>query len=242
MFVPIGGIEQWITITGDDLNNPLVLNLHGGPGAVASPFSDAMFGDWYPDFVVVQWDQRGAGRTYTRTGPRIQSTMTIDRIVQDGIEVAEFVRQHLGKDKVILTGGSWGSVVGIRMAKARPDLFYAYVGVAQIVSGKDLFRGYARTLALARQAQNTTAITDLEVIGPPPWDHLRKLGVFSRWTRFFETQLGGPALDLKPSGEYASEEGLREEAANFSQMHFFGLDMRGPLTALDLPGLVSDPR
>jgi pimeloyl-ACP methyl ester carboxylesterase len=113
MFVPIGGIEQWITVTGSDRSNPVVLNLHGGPGAVATPFAEAMFGDWYEDFTVVQWDQRGAGRTYAKTGPEIQATMTMERMVQDGIEVAEFLQQHLGKEKIILTGGSWGSLLGL---------------------------------------------------------------------------------------------------------------------------------
>lgn len=61
MFVRIGGIDQWITIKGDDRNNPVVLFLHGGPGDALSPFADAMFGGWEKDFTCVQWDQRGAG-------------------------------------------------------------------------------------------------------------------------------------------------------------------------------------
>jgi predicted alpha/beta-fold hydrolase len=84
MFIPIGGIEQWITIKGDDRNNPVVLFLHGGPGDAWSPFADAMFAGWEKDFTLVQWDQRGAGRTYGKTGPSIEPTMTIERMVQDG--------------------------------------------------------------------------------------------------------------------------------------------------------------
>src|SRR5882762_8894706 len=97
MFVRIGGIDQWITIKGDDRNNPVVLFLHGGPGAAMSPFADAMLGGWEKNFTLVQWDQRGAGRTYGKSGPLIAPTMTIERMVQDGIEVAGYLAKHLNK-------------------------------------------------------------------------------------------------------------------------------------------------
>jgi len=72
MFVRIGGIDQWITIKGDDRNNPVLLFLHGGPGDALSPFADAMFAGWEKDFTLVQWDQRGAGRTYGKSDPSIE--------------------------------------------------------------------------------------------------------------------------------------------------------------------------
>ena len=54
MFVRIGGIDQWITIKGDDRNNPVVLFLHGGPGDALSPIADAWLGGWEKDFTLVQ--------------------------------------------------------------------------------------------------------------------------------------------------------------------------------------------
>src|SRR4051794_204548 len=66
-FVKIGGIEQWITIRGENRENPVVLMLHGGPGGAMSNLS-AIFRPWENDFTVVQWDQRGAGKTYARNG------------------------------------------------------------------------------------------------------------------------------------------------------------------------------
>src|SRR5260221_3313747 len=86
-FVRIGGSEQWITITGDDRANPVVLFLHGGPGDAYSPFAGSMFRGWEKDFTLVQWDQRGAGRTYGKSGPSVEPTMTVERMVKDGIEV-----------------------------------------------------------------------------------------------------------------------------------------------------------
>src|ERR1044071_8059068 len=89
MFVKIGGIEQWITINGADRTAPAVLILHGGPADAPSPDADSLFAGWDKKFVMVQWDQRGAGRTYGISGPAIEASMSLDRMVQDGIEVSK---------------------------------------------------------------------------------------------------------------------------------------------------------
>jgi predicted alpha/beta-fold hydrolase len=77
LFVPIGGIDQWITIKGGNRNNPVVLFLHGGPGDALSPFADAMFAGWEKDFTLVPWDQRGAGRTYGKSGLSTTTSSTM---------------------------------------------------------------------------------------------------------------------------------------------------------------------
>jgi len=68
-FVAIGGIEQWVTVKGDNCANPIILFISGGPGNPLSPYSDAVYGAWSKDFTLVQWDQRGAGMTYGRSPP-----------------------------------------------------------------------------------------------------------------------------------------------------------------------------
>lgn len=68
-FVTIGGIKQWIAIQGADRRKPAILYLHGGPGEAQSPFLDD-FASWGRDFTVVNWDQRGAGKTYEKTATR----------------------------------------------------------------------------------------------------------------------------------------------------------------------------
>ena len=139
-YVEIGGIEQWITIRGEDRKNPVLLFLHGGPGDATNPWGYAGFRSWLKYFTVVQWDQRGAGRTLGRNGPSSAPTITIDRMAQDGIELAELLRKALQKDKIVLVGHSWGSILGVFMVKARPDLFYAFVGTGQVA---DPVRNYA---------------------------------------------------------------------------------------------------
>ncbi len=124
-FVPIGGIEQWVTVRGSNCANAVVLFLHGGPGNPLSPYSEAIYKDWERDFTIVQWDQRGSGRTFGRNPAAAEGTLSVERMARDGIEVAEYLASRFKQKKVYLVGGSWGSVLGVHMAKARPDLFHA---------------------------------------------------------------------------------------------------------------------
>jgi pimeloyl-ACP methyl ester carboxylesterase len=143
---------------------------------------------------------------------------------------------------VILMGISWGSVVGAHMAKARPDLFCAYVGTGQVVSW---FRGeklaYAQVLAKARAARDTAAIGALEKIGAPPYVAQRSLGVRSNWAAHFEVgaptnaalmkmPFSAPGYDAKGAQNWL--DGLES-----SQNHFFGETMDGPFTKEDLARL-----
>lgn len=168
MFVRIGGIDQWVQFRGGDRNNPVVLMLHGGPGSSYVPFTFA-FRAWEQYFTIVQWDQRGAGKTLGRND-RGGSGMTIDRMAQDGIEVAEFICKRLHKKRVILLGHSWGTILGLPMVKRRPDLFYAYVGTGQII---DMPRNekvtYDMVLERVRASGDKEAIKKLQDIGPPPY-------------------------------------------------------------------------
>lgn len=240
MFVPIGGIDQWITIKGQDRRNPIVLFLHGGPGDPLSPYADSIYGPaWQERLTLVQWDQRGAGRTYGKSGPSIGSTLTIERMVQDGIEVAEFLTKHLHKKKIIITGSSWGSILGVYMAKARPDQFYAYVGTAQVVNMK-LNSGYETVLALARAAGDEKAVAELDAIGSPPWDTLRKLGTLLRWQRIYEAEKAPKTITLSSlSAEYAGVQDRADYAAGeeLSFVTFFGATLSGPIMQVDLSAL-----
>jgi pimeloyl-ACP methyl ester carboxylesterase len=130
-FVRIGGIDQWIAIRGQDRRNPAILFLHGGPGEAQSPFLD-QFLPWQRHYTVVNWDQRGSGKTFGRNGASTPD-VTLDRLTDDACEIAEHVRGRLGKKKVILAAHSWGSFLGVHVIKRRPELFHAYVGTGQVV-------------------------------------------------------------------------------------------------------------
>ena len=68
LFVPVGGIDQWITIRGQDRANPVLLLLHGGPGDATNPWAYNVLAPWEKSFTLVQWDQRGAGKTLGKVG------------------------------------------------------------------------------------------------------------------------------------------------------------------------------
>jgi len=131
-FVPIGGIEQWISIRGENRHNPVLLVLHGGPGSCYSIFTPHLR-PWEKHFTLVQWDQRGAGRTFTRMGSRGSGEMSMKQLTSDTIEVAEYLRAHLHQDRILLLASSIGSTFGLQAAQIRPGLFYAYIGTDQNV-------------------------------------------------------------------------------------------------------------
>ncbi|MFI1064085.1 alpha/beta fold hydrolase [Streptomyces spororaveus] len=137
-FVRIGGIDQWISVRGEDLANPVVLELHGGPGA-----STAIFGPrtrtWEKYFTIVRWDMRGSLKTFGHGGADGQGEMTFDRIYADAVEVTDHIRARLRADKVVLLGHSYGSAFGVRLAREFPDRYAAYVGTDQNIhdAGRD---------------------------------------------------------------------------------------------------------
>jgi pimeloyl-ACP methyl ester carboxylesterase len=186
-YVTIGGIQQWITIRGEDRNNPVLLFLHGGPGDATNPWGYAAFRTWLKTFTVVQWDQRGAGRTLGKNGDALASTISIDRMAKDGIELAELLRTSLGRNKVVLVGHSWGSILGAYMAKARPDLFYAFVGTGMVADPAKTYSVAHRDLLNKAQALgDQRAIRELQEVGPPPYSDGRGYGVQRRWSNLFE--------------------------------------------------------
>lgn len=186
LFASIGGIDQWITIRGQRRDNPVVLIVHGGPGFALSPLPRSTFFDWTRAFTLVQWDQRGAGKTFGRSGP-VGSDVTIERMARDGAEVAAFVRAKLHKQKIILVGVSWGASLGVRIAKSRPDLLYAYVGSGQSIN-QHRFKiiGYRQLLAEARARDDRRAIRELDSIGPPPYGSMSSETVYTKWATAYE--------------------------------------------------------
>ena len=241
-FVSLGGIEQWVTIKGESCANQVILFLHGGPGNTLSPYADSIYGTWEKTFTLVQWDQRGAGRTYGRNPPPEESTLTIERMAEDGVELAKYLTQRLGKKKIVLMGGSWGSILGIHMVKSRPDLFHAYVGVAQIVSYRESqAASYTKVVALARAAGDQITVSALEALGSPPWTNPRNSGILRRATRAYEAKASTPAPESwwTRSREYDTPQMRADYLAgeDFSYLQFVGLKGDGMFSKVDLPGL-----
>lgn len=166
--VRIGGIDQWISIRGSDRRNPVLLMLHGGPGWVAMPTSWYFQRGWEEYFTVVQWDQRGAGKTYAANDPvTVAPTMTRERMVVDTEEIVAWLRKELDKKKIFVLGHSWGTYLGLELAQRRPEWLHAYIGIGQISNApKSERRGWAWTLQQAKQDENAQAVAELEALAP----------------------------------------------------------------------------
>jgi len=165
-FVPLGGIEQWISIHGHRRDNPVILVVHGGPGESQWPLADH-YAAWETDFTVVQWDQRGTGHTFGRYGEQTPD-VNLERIARDGIELSAYLRKKLGKRKIIVLGHSWGSIVAARMVVLEPQTFAAYVGTGQVASWKaSVTMQFDLLLAKARRDGDAATVAQLEAIGRP---------------------------------------------------------------------------
>jgi pimeloyl-ACP methyl ester carboxylesterase len=195
-FIKVGGIDQWIQLRGEDRDNPVLLVLHGGPGWPNAVFTLPLR-PWERYFTVVQWDHRGAGKTLGRNGKTGSGEMTFDRRVADAVELIEFLREHLGKEKVVVLAESMGTLTGLPLAKRRPDLVAALVVTDLYVNmAANEARKYQLTLERLQTAGNAKGVAALEEIGADParWD-LAAWNTNMAWA--FKTNLPTPNPDRR---------------------------------------------
>ncbi|MGN6520475.1 MAG: alpha/beta fold hydrolase [Dokdonella sp.] len=186
----IGGIDQWLDVRGQDRGNPVILFVHGGPASPVTPTLWQFERPLEEYFTIVNWDQRGAGKTFNSVDPQsIADTIHIQRYVDDAIEVAEYVRKRYRQDKLILMAHSWGTIVAMKAALARPDLFHAYVGIGQVVNTRENERiSFDYGLEQAKARGNTTAVKELESIAPYPGDQpitRERIVIARKWAQYY---------------------------------------------------------
>ena len=168
--VTLGNVRQWILMRGESTSNPILLFLHGGPGFPQMPFTHIDSRRLEKHFIVVNWDQRGAGKSYD-DGAIPEETMTIEQLLSDTHELVQYLKARFSKDKLFLIGHSWGSILGMYTAFRHPDDLYAFVGMGQVVNmAKSEVISYRYTLEKAREANDSDAIEILTQIGPPPYE------------------------------------------------------------------------
>lgn len=175
--VNLGGIEQSLVIRGAQADLPVLLWLHGGPGSPELPFAREFNADLERRFLVVHWDQRGAGKSYYEGEDLPPEQMRLrENYVADTIELSERLIRRFRTDatqaekKIYLFGHSWGALVGILAAQRRPDLFHAFIAAGQPVRmAESERRSYEWALQQSREQKNADAIAELEAIGTPPY-------------------------------------------------------------------------
>lgn len=237
-FTRLGGIDQWITIRGSSRSNPVLLILHGGPGDRQSVFVST-YAPLERSFVVVQWDQRGGGKTLSRGSGTFQST-SLEQLTSDGIELVEYLRNYLQTGKIIIVGHSWGSYLGVRIIKRRPDLFLAYVGTGQVVNWRSTIATlYRIALDRAHAEHDTAAVKGLETLGVPAFDKMDQYLGLRKWldpyTGISDRQW------MEGTSRAASAEEFQEYGAGIQASFQNSLaSLSSALFAIDLPSLGYD--
>ena len=135
MMIDVNGSKQWISIYGENKDNPVLLYLHGGPGEATSLYDYAYTRKWADVYTVVTWDQRNCGKSIPKK--KDDSAITYDQIMTDAIEVTKYVEDHLGKDKITILGHSWGSMLGAELVYNYPELYDCFIGTGQVVDFAD---------------------------------------------------------------------------------------------------------
>jgi pimeloyl-ACP methyl ester carboxylesterase len=184
--VEIGGIQQWVLIRGQDMANPILLYLHGGPGNPEMPLAAAASPYLEEYFTIVHWDQRGAGKTYSPSTPK--ESMNIEQFVADTKELTEYLQKRLNQSDVYLLGHSWGALIGLKTVSEYPDLYRAYIGMGQFIdSAVNERMAYSFVFSAAEQAGDQKTLSTLSALGMPPYAQLQDLAVLKGKV----TQYGG---------------------------------------------------
>jgi len=206
-YLSIGGADQWVMTRSENVANPPLILVHGGPGFPEMRLFRCFNAPLEKSFTVVYWEQRGTDKSFDRKIPL--SSMTVDQFIADLDELVDWVRRRVGKDKVVIYGHSWGSALGVLYAARFPEKVAAYVGTGQIGDWPaSELSSYAFTLAEAERRDNRKALKQLRAIGPPPHTFqeldvqrkwlLRFVGIargMSMW-KFLRITLGGPESSI----------------------------------------------
>ena len=250
--VRLGGTDQAVMIRAASPDKPILLYLSGGPGQSDLAFSRVFTTGWVNDFVVVDLDQRGNGKSYPAIDP--VSSMTLDRAVADVIELTDYLRDRFDEEKIYLMGESWGTILGVLAVRERPDLYYAWIGSGQMVDILETDqRIYADLVVYAEQAGDTALAAKLNEIGEPPyrdipWANSNLLAWYEYLYKSYTPSDGyiarGEAAGLDPFGVLGSEYNFIEKTNvlrglidTFSLMYpqLYGLDLRESAARLEVP-------
>lgn len=189
--VQLGHYSQKIYIRSENANNPVLLYLHGGVTAPALPLSRFFENKLVKHYTLVHWDRRGAGKSYNDIP---LNSLRISDYVNDTKQLVKYLVYKFKKDKIYLLGLSFGSVIGLTAAFEQPNLFYAYIGVSQIVDfDKSELISYNYTLQKANEINNQKALDELHTIGKPPYDNYSEILIQRKWLKFF----GGDSFGMK---------------------------------------------
>ncbi|HHX64391.1 MAG TPA: alpha/beta fold hydrolase [Chloroflexi bacterium] len=254
--VPIGGHDQALLIRGYSTDKPVLLYLSGGPGQSNLPFTRVLFDDLSRDFIIVTWDQRGTGKSYSALDP--VSTLTLEQAIADTNELAAYLCERFDEEKIYLLGESWGSTLGVLAAQQRPDLYHAVIGSGQMVSQVETDRRlYYDVLDYAARTGDAALSRQMRAYGEPPYADMSAymvvMGYYERLYKPYTPPAAyierGTAARLGPWGVLASEYNLVEKVNSLRGFLDMGstmypqlqdIDFRRDVPRLDVPLYILD--
>ncbi|MCF8786542.1 alpha/beta hydrolase [Rhodococcus ruber] len=255
--VSLGGDDHALMIRAADPGRPVLLYLSGGPGQSDMALARALAEPWVDDVVFATYDQRGNGKSYGALFPTDETTL--ERVVADTVEVAEYLRDRFDEDRIYLMGESWGTILGVRTVQQRPDLFAAYLGSGQMVNVRETDRRIYRDLQeYATRTGDTDLAATLQEIGEPPyadipWANAQILAAYDHLYDPYEPAAGyrarGEASGLDGFGILGTEYSLIDKANvlrglidTFTVMYpqIQDIDFRRDATRLEVPVYILD--
>jgi proline iminopeptidase len=255
--VRLGGEDQAVMIRAASPDKPVLLYLSGGPGQSDLALSRVLSSGWTRDFVFVDWDQRGTGKSYAALEP--VSTLTLDRAVSDTIELTDYLRARFAERRVYLMGESWGTILGVLAVQRRPDLYYAWLGSGQMVNLTETDkRVYHDLIAYATRTNDAGLLAKLREVGEPPyrdfpWANANLLTwydyLYADYTPSDGYRARGASSGLDDWGLLGSEYNVIEKANVmrglmdvFAIMYpqLAGIDFRRDVPRLDVPVYILD--
>lgn len=171
--IKIGGMDQYIMIRGRDISNPIIFFLHGGPGYSQISYARKYQEKLEESFIVVNWDQRGAGMSYSFNIPK--DSMNKDQFIEDSKELIDYLCTRYDKEKIYLVGHSWGSELGLHIIDKYPEKIEAFISIGQVVNGIENEQvSYDFVVEEAQRNNDKKALDDLRRIGRPPYANIVK--------------------------------------------------------------------
>mgnify|MGYP000964380139 FL=1 len=165
--ITVNDSKQWLTLRGKNKDAPVILFLSGGPGGSQMGNARVALSELEDNFVMVQWDQPGSGKSRWAV-PRQQ--ITLDRYLQDGHAVTQYLKQKFGKKKIYVIGESWGSALGVLLMQRHPEDYAAFIGSGQMVDfAQTEVDDYKLALKIAKERGDTAKVKQLERLGSPPY-------------------------------------------------------------------------
>jgi pimeloyl-ACP methyl ester carboxylesterase len=194
--IQIGGIKQFITVSGTNRANPLLLFITGGPGESSIGQSGRFTTELKKHFVLVEWDQRGCGKTQKLNKSPVPITLTVCE--NDTHQVADYLLKYFHRQKLFVMGWSWGTVLGFDMAKSYPQKLYAYFAVSPVINQLESERmGLVMMKEKAQKTNNKAAIAELAQV-KIPFENMDQVFYARKWLFFFD----GQKIDDKTLKDY----------------------------------------